>query len=438
MDSTRFPDICCSLIALQEGFWLHTTTILSSDKKYSRLSKGQTEGDLEVPIGNTVSRKITIRLYINSKLIASDESGTGTILREIIPYRYTAENSTKPPPGGSEFLFKPSSKYYVRIEYQVHPDWYKSSTAGIYLRVQLFWNLIDRKDSIGQAKRVVSDADLIVLAVGAAWNSDSENSNHTTLGLSTGQKKLIQAIFVLEKPVVLVLEGGRPFAILEFYTQSAAVLSTMDILVGEFNPGGRVIISVPYDVGSLPAYYNQRTTKPTSHIPYYLDIPKPVLVWLRLPLRFSVQNPIQLRLEYSFGYGLSYTTFSQDLQSAKSSFKDRKEDRKKDTFSQGDTIAFSVSVHNTGAVKGSHVPQIYLLRRQGLSVTTPDKQLVAFTRLYINTGETATVTLELDIDRYLPVINRSYERVLEIGQYIFALMDDRSLDTPTIADITLS
>ncbi|CAI6089382.1 unnamed protein product [Clonostachys chloroleuca] len=391
------------------------------------------EGDLEVPvssevngwIGVAVSPKTTVRLYIDGKLIASDESGTGTILREIMPYRYTAENGTKPPPGGSGFLFKPGSKHHVRIECQVHPNWPRSSAGGVHSRVQLFWNLVDRKDGVGQATRVASDADLIVLAVGAAWNSDGENGDRATLGLSTDQTQLAQAIFALEKPVVLVLEGGRPFAIPEFYAQSAAVLSTgflgqaagqaiADVLVGEFNPGGRVTMSVPHDVGSLPAYYNQRTTKPASHIPYYLDIPKPVL--------------------YSFGYGLSYTTFSQNLESAKSTF----EGRKKDTFSQGDTLAFSVSVHNTGTVTGSHVPQIYLLRRQGSSVTTPDKQLVAFTRLYINAGETVTATLELNVDRYLPLINRSYERVLETGQYTFALMDDGSLDAPTIADITLS
>lgn len=77
------------------------------------------------------------------------------------------------------------------------------------------------------------------------------------------------------------------------------------------------------------------------------------------------------------------------------------------------------------------------MRRRGSSVTTPNKQLVAFTRLEINAGETVTTVLELEVDRYLPVINREYERVLEAGQYTFALMDDGSLDAPTIADFSL-
>lgn len=121
------------------------------------------EGDLEVPvssevngwIGVAVSPKTTVRLYIDGKLIASDESGTGTILREIMPYRYTAENGTKPPPGGSGFLFKPGSKHHVRIECQVYPNWPRSSAGGVHSRVQLFWNLVDRKDGVGQVCYVV-------------------------------------------------------------------------------------------------------------------------------------------------------------------------------------------------------------------------------------------------------------------------------------------
>ncbi|KAJ6097257.1 hypothetical protein N7499_001631 [Penicillium canescens] len=391
------------------------------------------EGEFEVPaggevngwIGVAVSPKTTARLYIDGKLISKpDQSKIGTILRDIMPYTYAAENGTKPPPGGSEFLFTPGSKHHIRIECEVHANWPRSSAAGVHSKVQLWWNLVDKKDAIGQAKEVASGTDLIVLAVGAAWNSDGENGDRATLGLSHGQTQLAETIFALGKPVVLILEGGRPFAIPEFYTQSAAVLSTgflgqaagqaiADVLFGEFNPGGRVTMSVPYDAGSLPAYYNQRTTKPASHIPYYLDVPKPVL--------------------YSFGYGLSYTTFSQNLQSAMSTF----EGRKNGTFSHGDTVAFTVSVMNKGTVAGSHVPQIYLLRRRGSSVTTPNKQLVAFTRLEINAGETGTTVLELEVDRYLPVINREYERVLEAGQYTFALMDNGSLDAPTIADVTL-
>ncbi|CAH0022480.1 unnamed protein product [Clonostachys rhizophaga] len=391
------------------------------------------EGGLEVPvsspvdgwIGVAVSPKTAARLYIDGKLISeSDDNKAGTVLKEIMPYTYAANNGSEPPPGGASFIFTPGSKHHIRIECEVHANWPRTSAAGVHSKVQFWWNLVDRKDPVGQARMATADADLIILAVGAAWNSDGENGDRATLGLSTDQTKLAHAMYAQGKPVVLVLEGGRPFAIPEFYAQSAAVLSTgflgqaagqaiADVLFGVVNPGGRLTMSVPYDAGALPVYYNQRTTKPASHIPYYLDVPKPVL--------------------YSFGYGLSYTTFSQDLQGAKSTSKGTKEC----TFSPGDTISFSVLVHNIGPVSGSYVPQIYLLRRQGSSVTTPNKQLVAFTRVYLDAGDATTVTLQLEVDLYLPLINRSYERVLEAGSYTFALMNDGSLDAPAIAEVIL-
>jgi hypothetical protein len=117
------------------------------------------EGELEVPvsseahgwIGVAVSPKTTSRLYVDGKLISgTDESKSDTILREIMPYTYTTENGTKPPPGGAEFIFKPGSKHHVRVESQVHPNWPRSSAAGVHSRVQLWWNIVDTKDAVGQ------------------------------------------------------------------------------------------------------------------------------------------------------------------------------------------------------------------------------------------------------------------------------------------------
>jgi hypothetical protein len=122
------------------------------------------EGELEVPaggevngwIGVAISPKTTARLYIDGKLISNpDQSKTGTILGDIMPYTYTAGNGTKPPPGGSEFLFTPGSKHHIRIECEVHANWPRSSAAGVHSKVQLWWNLVDRKDAINQVSYMV-------------------------------------------------------------------------------------------------------------------------------------------------------------------------------------------------------------------------------------------------------------------------------------------
>jgi hypothetical protein len=138
---------------------------------------------------------------------------------------------------------------------------------SINSQVELFWNLVDRKDPIGKAVAVAAKADVIILAVGANWNSDAEGGDRSTLGLSIPQAEPADAIFALGKPVIMVLQGDRPFAIPEYYGQAAAVLNAFfpgpaggqaitDVLFGEFNPGGRIPISVPFSVGTLPSFYS--------------------------------------------------------------------------------------------------------------------------------------------------------------------------------------
>ena len=117
------------------------------------------QGDLEVPvssevngiIGIAVSANTTTRLYLDGKIVAeSPESTTGNFLREIMPYAYTVENGTSPPPGGFEFLFKPGAKHRIRIEYQTRVFQANPKPMGVHSKIQLWWNLTDRKDAVAQ------------------------------------------------------------------------------------------------------------------------------------------------------------------------------------------------------------------------------------------------------------------------------------------------
>jgi hypothetical protein len=259
---------------------------------------------------------------------------------------------------------------------------------------------------------------VIVLTVGANWDSDGEGGDRSTLTLSANQTALATAIFALDKPVVLVLQGGRPFAIPDFYAKAAAVLNAYfpgqsggqaisDVLFGVVNPGGRVPVSVPRDVGTLPVYYHYKTTA-----------------------RANIYTDADWTPCYSFGYGLSYTTFATSSFTAHSSDSGT-------TFKAGDTITFTVEITNTGEVAGSHVPQVYLLGRLS-STTQPLKQLMGFTRVYLEPGESSTATMSLEVDRYLPVLDRSFEWVLETGEYVFALLEDSSWNADTGVNATLT
>ncbi|KAJ6476902.1 glycoside hydrolase family 3 protein [Mycena sanguinolenta] len=382
------------------------------------------EGELEVPVdgapvdgwlGVAVAANCSASLFVDGVLVShTDATPNGNIIGNII----LGANNTQPPPAGGEFQFVQGAKHQLRLEFTALNLAQKMANFGsLNAEVELFWNLVDRVDAVQKAVEVANTADVVVLAVGANWNSDGENGDRATLGLSVNQTVLADAIFALGKPVILVLQGGRPFAIPEYYQNATAVIDAFfpgqsggqaisDVLFGLFNPGGRVPLSVPFDVGTLPVYYNY---KATSHVNNFTD------------------ETIGSYPVYSFGYGLSYTTFTQENFNAGG----------KDTFSSGDTVTFEVTVKNTGTVAGSYVAQVYLLLRTS-TVTRPVKQLVAFSRVYLDSGESQVATMTLEVNRYLQIVNRQNEWELETGKYTFALLEDSGFLASTATNVTLT
>ena len=107
------------------------------------------------------------------------------------------------------------------------------------------------------------------------------------------------------------------------------------------------------------------------------------------------------------------------------------------TFTDTSTITFSVQITNVGSILGSYVPQVYLMGRVS-SITRPVRQLVAFTRVYLSPGETQPVSMELDAGRYLPILDRAYNWVVEKGEYTFALMENGGSQASTAINVTLT
>lgn len=106
-------------------------------------------------------------------------------------------------------------------------------------------------------------------------------------------------------------------------------------------------------------------------------------------------------------------------------------------FGSKSNITFSVEVTNSGNVAGSYVPQVYLLGRVS-SIVRPVKQLVAFTRVYLSAGESREVILDLEVSRYLPILDRKYEWTVELGDYTFALLEHGGSDADTSTNVTLT
>ncbi|RFU81651.1 glycoside hydrolase family 3 [Trichoderma arundinaceum] len=407
-----------------------------SSNNFSAVWEGQFQSpaDLDVNgwIGVAIGPNSTSKLYVDGKLIASKGFGPqGNVIGNIEGYGWIQQNNSIPPQDGVEFTFKKGAKHQVRIEFQSWNNYKKTANVNsVNSQLIFWWNLVSPNgEALDQAVSIAKDSDVIVLAVGAAWNSDGEGGDRGTMDLAPSQDALAKKIYALGKPVVLVLEGGRPFAIPDHYKQSSAVLSAhfggqaggqaiADVLFGTFNPGGRVPITIPYSVGQIPAYYNY---KPSARAAQYLDIPS---------------DP-----SYPFGHGLSYTAFSTSSPTASirgTSSKRSSIDARtgSQTFGRGDWIDFSVTIQNTGAVSGSYVAQIYLLGRVS-TITQPVKQLVAFQRVYLDAGEKRTVSLELEVDRYLMILNRANKWELEKGAYTFALLENGGSSVDTSKSVTL-
>ncbi|KAL0564475.1 hypothetical protein V5O48_017569, partial [Marasmius crinis-equi] len=163
-----------------------------------------TEPAIQGFIGIAVSPNTTARLFVDSQLIAeSPFSDTSNILGNIPPREFSLANATLPPPGGASFTFEKGKKLSVRVEFQTWNLYQKiENVNSLNAQVELWWNLVDRREgeAVKQAVEVAQASDVVVLAVGANWNSDGESGDRATLGLSPNQTVLADAIFALGKP----------------------------------------------------------------------------------------------------------------------------------------------------------------------------------------------------------------------------------------------
>ena len=213
-----------------------------------------------------------------------------------------------------------------------------------------------------------------------------EGYDRATLDLLGRQMELLEVLKKTGKPLVLVYIEGRPLnknwadenanaLLTAYYPGEQGGNAIADVLFGDYNPAGRLPVSVPRHVGQLPVYYN----KPAPAAHDYVEM--------------SAQ-PL-----YPFGYGLSYTTFEySDLSVTETG------------------ITFSIT--NTGSMKGDEVAQLYV-RNTGTSVVQAERQLKAFKRVTLEPGESRTVTFTFK-DIELSIVNDKMQWATE-GQYEFLI-----------------
>ena len=233
-------------------------------------------------------------------------------------------------------------------------------------------------DTLAKVKSASASADVVIAVMGEAANMSSEAASRASMKLPGIEEQMLEAAASTGKPVVLVLENGRPLdlrwasqhvpAIVEaWYPGSEGGNAVADVLFGDVNPGGKLPVSWARSAGEEPLYYNHNLTHEPEDRPNFTS-----RYW-----------DIGSKPLYPFGYGLSYTTFKfANLRLSDTRIK------------PGDSTEVQVDVTNTGSVAGDAVAQIYIHQRWG-SASRPVRQLKGFKRIGLKPGETQTLKFPL-------------------------------------------
>lgn len=241
-------------------------------------------------------------------------------------------------------------------------------------------------------------SDIVVMTVGEARDMSGEAKSRSSLQLPGVQNKLIAAIAATGKPIILLIHAGRPLIFDNAASHASAILYTWwlgteagnaiaDVLYGDYNPSGKLPMTFPRTEGQIPIYYNHYNTgRPAenefqnNYVSAYIDLPN---------------SPA-----YPFGYGLSYTSIAYtDFQLSSTTLKGNQ------------TLTVSVTLTNTGKIKGKETVQLYTRDMVG-KVVRPVKELKGFKQVELNAGESKVITFTIttnDLRFYDDQLNFNWE-----------------------------
>ena len=253
----------------------------------------------------------------------------------------------------------------------------------------------NKLNEISKAQAAAKRADVAVVVVGENIQTNGEGKDVASLDLTGLQEDLVKAIYQTGTPTIVVLINGRPLSIRWIAENVPAIVeawmcgekggdAVADVLFGDYNPSGRLPITVPRHVGQLPVYYNYGPSKESRMETGYVDMSAKPL--------------------FEFGYGLSYTKFEyhnlqiRPLQAGPAA-----------------TRYISADVKNIGNREGQEVVQLYINDCIS-SVTTPIKELKGFKKITLEPGQIKTVEFEVTPFQ-LSLLDRNMQRVVEPGKF---------------------
>lgn len=263
---------------------------------------------------------------------------------------------------------------------------------------------IEGEDRSGFAEAIetAKKADVVIMSIGEKRDMSGEAKSRSNINIPGVQEDLVKAIHATGKPVVVLVNAGRPLvfnwtadnipAILyTWWLGSEAGNAIADVLVGDVNPSAKIPMTFPREVGQIPIYYSYlKTGRPAEcdtcnfYRTAYIDLP--------------------VSPKFAFGHGLSYTTFE---------YRDLKLSQSKINRSEKIEVSFNIS--NTGKYDGEEVIQLYLRDKVG-SIVRPVKELKDFQKVMVKVGEKKQIKFIIDNEK-LCFYNKDLDYKSEAGEF---------------------
>jgi beta-glucosidase len=274
---------------------------------------------------------------------------------------------------------------------------------------------VQQLDTTGfaEARSIAMQSDVVVVSVGEAHDMSGEAKSKSSIRLPGVQELLVKEMVATGKPVIVLISAGRPLVFNWISENVPAILYTWwlgteagnaiaDVLLGDYNPAGKLPMTFPRHEGQIPIYYNYYNTgrpfksdNDFNYVSAYIDLPN---------------SP-----QYPFGFGLSYTQFRYD------SIRLNKKEIK-----MGQPLVATIRVTNTGAMEGEEVVQLYI-QDETASLVRPVRELKGFQKIKLGPGESKELTFTIS-QRELSFYNEQLEYKAEPGVFHIYIGGDSRAD----------
>lgn len=258
------------------------------------------------------------------------------------------------------------------------------------------------KDGFAEAVEVAKQSDVVILSIGERRDMSGEAKSRSNINIPGVQEELLKELLATGKPVVVLINAGRPLVFNYTADHAPAILYTWwlgseagnaiaDVLFGDYNPSAKLPVSFPRSVGQIPIYYN------------YFNTGRPATDDSNRNYNSSY-NDESIFPKYEFGYGLSYTSFQySNLQLSQKSIR------------LNEKIEVNLVITNTGTYEGEEVIQLYLRDKVG-SIVRPVKELKDFQKVRLAAGESRAIKFVINREK-LSFYNQQLQWMAEPGDF---------------------